>query len=54
MAKLVISNKPRPADVLAAVSCYACNGSGRYDSWDTKRDQPIICGSCNGTGKEHN
>ena len=28
-------------------TCYACNGSGVYDSFNTPK-----CGSCNGTGKE--
>jgi DnaJ-class molecular chaperone len=54
MAKLIISYKPRPADVRAALPCASCSGSGRYDSWDVKRDRPIVCGACNGTGKEHN
>lgn len=32
--------------------CPSCSGSGRYDSWDTKRNRPIKCGSCGGSGKK--
>lgn len=32
--------------------CVACNGSGKYDSYDFKRNKSINCSSCNGTGKK--
>lgn len=31
--------------------CISCNGSGYYDSWDYENDCAIVCGSCDGTGK---
>ena len=30
--------------------CVACNGSGWYDSTDSK-GRPIPCGACEGTGQ---
>lgn len=31
-------------------ACVACAGSGFYDSWDMKRNKPVKCASCEGTG----
>jgi DnaJ-class molecular chaperone len=36
----------------ADTRCKACSGSGYYDSYDFRRDRPIKCGACDGSGKE--
>ena len=45
--------KNKNYDVLAEENkCPSCAGSGRYDSWDVKKNKPIECGACNGDGKK--
>lgn len=52
MAKKYKVTKGMNYDKIAEMSkCVACNGSGYYDSWDSRKNKSIPCGSCDGTGK---
>jgi DnaJ-class molecular chaperone len=50
--KLKITNGVNYTEQAKADKCTACAGSGFYDFWDTRRNKPIICGNCDGTGLE--
>jgi len=48
--KLKITKTANSAIEASHKLCSSCAGSGWYDSWDTKKNRPVPCDSCNNTG----
>jgi len=49
MREAIKLGKQLKSEAIPPQKCFACNGSGRYDTWGSPK-----CEACNGTGLENN